>query len=808
MLIYNHNLHEKLFGYAISREFIKYQSPFCDMLDDPNLALDFDLAIKFNTAINSNPSNAGANTEGTGGTGGANAGGIGGTGGTDNADPLTYPPNIRGVGGGTGVTGDVTPNTTNPTIFTSISSPAAINTLNTGLKLKTNVNITLSGSEKGNIIVNSVGSDVTFDGISVDTSGTDIGSFGNVTPAAAFTNTLILCSTDIDVSTLEFYKHKMETYPIFFSEINRINYTFANLNNLPSDNGGFIDRLKNATKDCLTSPCNLFAPTSNSIGKLAQGTLYASDGAIFPAGSMKNNFATFTGGIDSTVFNKIPEAFQKGLTNLKFIGKNAWSETLTMLTKDSLPELIAKAQNGQSLRTNTKGYRYTPDIKSFFDLNAIGSAILGNIAADMGDCFRRYEQSYRYNPYDPVQNQSTVSRAPMVDQVNGTPYYRNSFGQTVQNNEGGLQKANLSPTEQGNKQTLSIPQGTFVSDYFDFAGSGPNMVTIYGGWIDEEKKIWYQDLTLDTYSKLGQIASSKYLSGPMVYNNYKKNLADGYKDSADLVNFEEQKFNLGIAINFTSLAKYLNSNGKASYTVGSLGKYFYGKTKRDEERLYAEITPEGKSPIFVKIFDIAGSENRLDLTIPTFKRVFGTDPVKTNATDQAGADAAKLDDYSSFTYAHPPVKCKVRFIVGRLSAMQSTAGNGGADKPVTGLSPKLVRLIEEFKTVYPNITITSAYRSPKYNEEVGGANKSQHTLGNAIDLSMRGVGISTTMRVLEWWKSRGAYGFGYYPNSTSIHVDIRENGQYAAWGTNYSKSSLPGTPPEFQAFARSLGVQW
>ena len=54
MVIYETNLAEKLFGYAISREFIKYSSPLCDLLDDPSLSLDFDLAINFNQAINGN----------------------------------------------------------------------------------------------------------------------------------------------------------------------------------------------------------------------------------------------------------------------------------------------------------------------------------------------------------------------------------------------------------------------------------------------------------------------------------------------------------------------------------------------------------------------------------------------------------------------------------------------------------------------------------------------------------------------------------------------------------------------------------
>ena len=557
MLIYTHNLHEKLFGYAISREFIKYQTPFCDLLDDPTLALDFELAIGFNQAIN-----------------------------------------------------------------------------------------------------------------------------GNLNARENFTNTLILCSTDIDMSTLEFYKHKMETYPIFATEISRINYTFVNINRLPGDNGGFIDKLKNALKDCLNSPCNLFTPTSNSVGKLAQGTLFANDISVLAAGSLKDAVATFTGGIDACLFNKIPAAFQNGIANLKLIGKNAWSESQTMLTKDSLPELIEKAQNGESLRTNTSGYRYTPDIKSYFDLNGIASAILGGVASDMGDCFRRYQQSVRYNPYDPNQNQSFVSRSPIVDQANGEIYYRTVIGQPDGgSNTGGGNGKNLSVNSTGNKQTVNIPEGTFVSDYIDFQSErDPNMLTVYGGYIDEKNNNWYQDLTLDTGSQKGDIAATpKYISGPMVYNNYKQLYNEGFTTSTDLVNFEEKKFNLGIAINFTSLAKYLNQSGRESFTPASLTKYFYRKTKSDDERIYVEITPEGKAPVYVKVFDIAGSPNRIDFTVPTFIQAFGmnlnttgrqTSTLKsTKPTIAAGSvENAKFDEFNVITtFSLPRVRCKARFIVGKLS---------------------------------------------------------------------------------------------------------------------------------------------
>ena len=595
MVIYSHNLHEKLFGYAISREFIKYQTPFCDLLDDPNLALDFDLAIKFNQAINSSPTNS-----------------------------------------------------TNTLALCSTSLTPVTNF--------TNIPAT---------------------------------NFTN-TPVTNFTNTLVLCSTNLDVTSLNFYKHKMKTYPIFASEIARINFTFGNLNRLPSDNGGFIDSLKNAVKNCLDSPCNLFTETSDTVGKLSQGTLFATNGTTLPIGDLKDSFSTFAGGISNTIFNKVPDIVQRSITSLKFIGKQAWSESMTMLAGDSLPELVAKAQSGTSLRTNTAGYRYTPDLKSYLDLSEVAPDILGGIATDMGDCFRRYQQSVRYNPYDPAQNLSDVSKSPVDDISNGIKpgtgdYSRNLIGQSVTNMGGPVSK-NLQPDAVGNKQDISIPSGTYVSDYFDFQSSrDPNMITVYGGYIDSNNN-WFQDLTLDTGSQKGDIAATpKYKSGPMVYNNYKKFVNDGWSTSTDLVNYEEDKFNVGIAINFTSLVKYLNQGGRVSYSEAAIKKYFYGKLKADDDRLYVEITPEGKAPVYVKIFDIAGSPNRIDFTVPAFIQTFGVPLITTGSQTpilsststkpklaKSSANTAKFDSSNVITkFEALDIKCKARFIVGKLSDVSS-----------------------------------------------------------------------------------------------------------------------------------------
>ena len=54
MVIFGNNLHEKLQGLAISRDYLKYNTPFCDLVDAPEWQTDINLALDFNSAINGN----------------------------------------------------------------------------------------------------------------------------------------------------------------------------------------------------------------------------------------------------------------------------------------------------------------------------------------------------------------------------------------------------------------------------------------------------------------------------------------------------------------------------------------------------------------------------------------------------------------------------------------------------------------------------------------------------------------------------------------------------------------------------------
>jgi uncharacterized protein YcbK (DUF882 family) len=73
------------------------------------------------------------------------------------------------------------------------------------------------------------------------------------------------------------------------------------------------------------------------------------------------------------------------------------------------------------------------------------------------------------------------------------------------------------------------------------------------------------------------------------------------------------------------------------------------------------------------------------------------------------------------------------------------------------------------------ITITSGYRSPKYNLKIGGAKDSQHIKGTAADIKVKGMTPKEVAKVIEGLIANGKMtqgGIGIY--SSWVHYDCRK----------------------------------
>ena len=98
------------------------------------------------------------------------------------------------------------------------------------------------------------------------------------------------------------------------------------------------------------------------------------------------------------------------------------------------------------------------------------------------------------------------------------------------------------------------------------------------------------------------------------------------------------------------------------------------------------------------------------------------------------------------------------------------------------------------------LIVRSAYRSPEHNRAVGGATRSKHMKGAAFDIAMSNhdpVAFEAAARAV------GYLGFGFYPRSGFIHVDL---GPTRQWGERFpvrATAFAEDTPPAREVLAES-----
>ena len=98
------------------------------------------------------------------------------------------------------------------------------------------------------------------------------------------------------------------------------------------------------------------------------------------------------------------------------------------------------------------------------------------------------------------------------------------------------------------------------------------------------------------------------------------------------------------------------------------------------------------------------------------------------------------------------------------------------------IDPRLIRLVVRVSDTFGGrpIRVVSGYREHSYFEE------SKHKVGHAFDFSIPGVPNSL---LRDYLRTLPNVGVGYYPNSTHVHLDVREASAY------WVDEAGPGEPP-------------
>jgi hypothetical protein len=117
----------------------------------------------------------------------------------------------------------------------------------------------------------------------------------------------------------------------------------------------------------------------------------------------------------------------------------------------------------------------------------------------------------------------------------------------------------------------------------------------------------------------------------------------------------------------------------------------------------------------------------------------------------------------------------------------------GGDEP--RLDARLVRALVDVSDHYGGrpLRIVSGYRSTSYFKD------SRHKQNRAVDFSVPGVPNEV---VRDYVRTFSNVGVGYYPNSSFIHLDVRE---YSAYWVDYSRpGEAPRRSPSRNAVAEEL----
>ena len=130
--------------------------------------------------------------------------------------------------------------------------------------------------------------------------------------------------------------------------------------------------------------------------------------------------------------------------------------------------------------------------------------------------------------------------------------------------------------------------------------------------------------------------------------------------------------------------------------------------------------------------------------------------------------------------------------------LQRVSGSGNmsvrASNPFAKpLTVQAINRIRQSTSVVParsRMVVTSAYRSCRYNHSIGGASRSSHLTGEAIDFALT-PGFSPPQTAAVLHRQIASFGMGraiYNTCSPHVHIDFRRGGSFNECGGRGSRS--------------------
>lgn len=143
--------------------------------------------------------------------------------------------------------------------------------------------------------------------------------------------------------------------------------------------------------------------------------------------------------------------------------------------------------------------------------------------------------------------------------------------------------------------------------------------------------------------------------------------------------------------------------------------------------------------------------------------------------DQPQTDEIRMPGYPSLFYLSDPI------LQGGKFTWAEATKNGSripTNQQVVSRILAIANVMDEVRAVLGDrpITVISWYRDPMTNRRLGGASRSRHIIGDAVDFQVSGISPSEVQQRLDdWWGNRG----GLASSSSFTHIDKR--GYKARW---------------------------
>jgi len=168
------------------------------------------------------------------------------------------------------------------------------------------------------------------------------------------------------------------------------------------------------------------------------------------------------------------------------------------------------------------------------------------------------------------------------------------------------------------------------------------------------------------------------------------------------------------------------------------------------------------------------------------------DPQKTGSVESDGLDElafSENDDVIGEVMAANELRKTTPGVAGSVEEDDDLdiSSKRGSTPDVANVRGEVLSGFKELQKAFgKKIPVVSGYRDPARNKKAGGAKKSQHMHGNALDIDVSDMGRTERQALIKLAREMGFTGIGVYANS--LHID---KGNKRAWGPSFHKESIP-----------------